>query len=274
VAHEEAPVDAKDVSKWDRYEVVRVADPADSKPARFSVYGITAEGVRVKLDTLYLHELSRAEERIKELEARILDALHDHAITEDDRLSLEIAFKSGYAQWQPDDPEIGHLPSMQEACISTQTKLKAAEERERKLLETADPFVRAVRISEPLHPSDDLPARDVLPPAWIQWRHLKALATAVLAPAERAPEPERIRLAAIMTTGRSHAECLGKVRDLRAQGFVTDSGRFVFRDEALRIATAAGQLEGRTKHRPFDLLMSEDLWYDEPPAAAGTGEGE
>lgn len=43
-------------------------------------------------------------------------------------------------------------------------------------------------------------------------------------------------------------------------GFLTSAGLFVNRKAALRIATAAGQLEGRVKHHPLDQLMSEDLY--------------
>lgn len=41
------------------------------------------------------------------------------------------------------------------------------------------------------------------------------------------------------------------------QGFVTDTGHYVGREDALRIATAAGQLLKPTAHRE---LFSEDLW--------------
>lgn len=42
------------------------------------------------------------------------------------------------------------------------------------------------------------------------------------------------------------------------QGFVTDTGRFVDRKEALAIAKAANQLIRKTS--PEYLLFSEDLW--------------
>lgn len=42
------------------------------------------------------------------------------------------------------------------------------------------------------------------------------------------------------------------------QGFVTSTGRFVGRQEAMRIAKAAKQIE-RGKFQP-DTLFSEDLW--------------
>jgi hypothetical protein len=43
-------------------------------------------------------------------------------------------------------------------------------------------------------------------------------------------------------------------------GFLTNRGTFVRRKPALRIARAAGQLEGREKHPPLDQLLSEDLY--------------
>lgn len=48
--------------------------------------------------------------------------------------------------------------------------------------------------------------------------------------------------------------------DKVVQGFLTSDGRFVDRVEALAIARAAGQLEGRTKYRPLDELLSEDIY--------------
>lgn len=49
----------------------------------------------------------------------------------------------------------------------------------------------------------------------------------------------------------------------KAQGFVTDDGRFVSREEALPIAIAAGQVkEGQTCHK--DRLFSEDLRHTNP----------
>jgi hypothetical protein len=42
------------------------------------------------------------------------------------------------------------------------------------------------------------------------------------------------------------------------QGFITESGRFVDRKEALIIAMMAGQIEG-PKFQP-DMIFSEDLW--------------
>lgn len=45
-----------------------------------------------------------------------------------------------------------------------------------------------------------------------------------------------------------------------AQGFVTDSGQFVGRSEALKIALEAGQVTAGTTSHPTDLF-SEDLRY-------------
>lgn len=42
------------------------------------------------------------------------------------------------------------------------------------------------------------------------------------------------------------------------QGFLTVSGRFVGREEALIIAHAAGQIV--SKYPPLDELCSEDMW--------------
>lgn len=42
------------------------------------------------------------------------------------------------------------------------------------------------------------------------------------------------------------------------QGFLTSTGRFVERDEALTIAAAAGQIIVKTG--PADILFSEDVW--------------
>lgn len=43
-----------------------------------------------------------------------------------------------------------------------------------------------------------------------------------------------------------------------AQGFATDTGRFVDRVEGLAIARAAGQIV--EKHPDFEKLYSEDMW--------------
>lgn len=44
------------------------------------------------------------------------------------------------------------------------------------------------------------------------------------------------------------------------QGFVTDAGRYVTREEGWQIAEAAGQLLGRAPTGPRGTLFSEDLW--------------
>lgn len=55
----------------------------------------------------------------------------------------------------------------------------------------------------------------------------------------------------------------GRIVGPDEQGFITDQGRFVDREEALKIATAAGQLNGlRDKPGAYrgKELFSEDLW--------------
>ena len=44
------------------------------------------------------------------------------------------------------------------------------------------------------------------------------------------------------------------------QGFIDQHGRFMTRREALYVAIAAGQIVGRVKHGPQDVLFSEDLY--------------
>lgn len=76
----------------------------------------------------------------------------------------------------------------------------------------------------------------------------------------------RIRCAALrkgdkVYIGRYHGEIFsqrpkGELKDAE-QGFVTDSGIFVNRYQALEIAEKAGQIV--EKHRPWDKLMSEDF---------------
>jgi len=74
-----------------------------------------------------------------------------------------------------------------------------------------------------------------------------------------------------VVAGVRHDDCFAVVArldtsDVRTpmeQGFLAvDAGgaqRFVGRREALEIAQRAGQLQGRDKHRPRRLLLSEDL---------------
>lgn len=45
-----------------------------------------------------------------------------------------------------------------------------------------------------------------------------------------------------------------------AQGFLTSLGRYVSREEACKIARAAGQLEHRVKTEPAHMLFTEDIW--------------
>jgi hypothetical protein len=58
---------------FERYEVVRQAKREEGKPARFTVYGFRADGLRVRLDQLYLAdmtaELAQQAQEIAELKA-------------------------------------------------------------------------------------------------------------------------------------------------------------------------------------------------------------
>lgn len=83
---------------------------------------------------------------------------------------------------------------------------------------------------------------------------------------------ERIIAAAVRYQGATfsllpparHGECLWLLRAARPdshdeeQGFVTDRNRFVGRQEARKIAEAAGQLIERAGNLPE--LYSEDVW--------------
>jgi hypothetical protein len=84
---------------------------------------------------------------------------------------------------------------------------------------------------------------------------------------------EKIEQSAIMIlsgkifTGHRHCDCFKKAFEAgekppqhEIQGFMTTHGRFVTRKLAKKIATEAGQLEGREKHNPQDILMSEDIY--------------
>lgn len=57
-------------------------------------------------------------------------------------------------------------------------------------------------------------------------------------------------------TGRRHAVCLAKANRMDAPetGFVTSKGRFVSREEAAKIAHAAGQIS-----QPIERLESEEV---------------
>ena len=85
---------------------------------------------------------------------------------------------------------------------------------------------------------------------------------------------EKIKLAAVRSgdhiiSGQNHGECLriakeagfSKPDNKFGQGFLTTKLRFVLRVEALQIATKEGQIT--KKHRPFDILLSEDLDFAE-----------
>jgi hypothetical protein len=64
-----------------------------------------------------------------------------------------------------------------------------------------------------------------------------------------------------------HHNCLRAAHDVgyenwrpdHEQGFITNDGRFVDREEVARIAVEAGQLIGRAKRHPLGLF-SEDVW--------------
>jgi hypothetical protein len=90
--------------------------------------------------------------------------------------------------------------------------------------------------------------------------------------AEKAGPGERITAAAIregrnVYTGPHHAtiihyiaKCAGITPVRGEQGFVTNTGRFVSRKEALGIAVAAGQVTADPLFGSPAGLMSEDLW--------------
>lgn len=82
---------------------------------------------------------------------------------------------------------------------------------------------------------------------------------------------EYIKHAAVITEndliviGKSHADCIYKAienklrvkRDAKAQGFFTNTGRYVSRFQAAVIAFMAKQID-----LPIDILFSEDLWCE------------
>lgn len=69
-----------------------------------------------------------------------------------------------------------------------------------------------------------------------------------------------IRFKTDLVIGKNHAKCLAKAKNSMEQGFLTNTGLFVNRIEALEIALNAGQ--EITKHNPIDKLLSEDLIND------------
>ena len=54
---------------------------------------------------------------------------------------------------------------------------------------------------------------------------------------------ERIIAAAVLSTGRSHADAIQKTFRRGIEGFLTDQGRFLDRKEAMFLARQNGQLE-------------------------------
>ena len=82
---------------------------------------------------------------------------------------------------------------------------------------------------------------------------------------------ERIKWAAIKTnkkiyTCKRHYECFRKIAlnedsypKENCQGFITEEGRFVGREEAMQIALEAGQVKKGGTIRD-DILFSEDLY--------------
>ena len=84
---------------------------------------------------------------------------------------------------------------------------------------------------------------------------------------------ERIKCAATrhgnhIIAGPYHGACLKiageagfkKADIMTGQGFLTTKMRYVLRKEALMIAEREGQIT--KKHRPFDILLSEDMQID------------
>jgi len=68
--------------------------------------------------------------------------------------------------------------------------------------------------------------------------------------------------------GKCHADCFFQGRNMgmkiqkgaKAQGFMTNKGRYVTRAEAAKIAKRAKQLAPSDK-RKVTHLLSEDIWY-------------
>lgn len=70
-----------------------------------------------------------------------------------------------------------------------------------------------------------------------------------------------LRKNGVVYTGLRHNEIFrqrpfGELYDAE-QGFVTDEGLFVTREQALAIANECGQI--KKKHPPYNKLMSEDI---------------
>ncbi len=73
----------------------------------------------------------------------------------------------------------------------------------------------------------------------------------------------------IVYVGHRHPDCIRVMADCglawpvtkgAVQGFVTEGGTFVNRQQAVRIARECGQLIGRKKHGSEDKLYSEDVY--------------
>lgn len=69
--------------------------------------------------------------------------------------------------------------------------------------------------------------------------------------------------------GKCHADCFYQAKNIgleikkesAAQGFFTNKGRYVHRDQAAQIAKRAKQLDLKDKKRKVTHLLSEDIWY-------------
>ena len=70
-----------------------------------------------------------------------------------------------------------------------------------------------------------------------------------------------IRLDNDLFTGKHHGACLAKLKSGSQQGFLTQLGRFVTREQALIIAESVGQTIHKYPGKPLQLL-SEDLNED------------
>lgn len=67
----------------------------------------------------------------------------------------------------------------------------------------------------------------------------------------------------LIFVGKCHGDCFWQAANMKIkmsqrandQGFMTDNGRYVSREEAARIAYEAGQID-----KKIEYLFSEDLW--------------
>ena len=92
-----------------------------------------------------------------------------------------------------------------------------------------------------------------------------AMAETIECAAIARPQPGGMEVFSIVRPFRHHdviklisAAGKGPVTGTDIQGFVTNTGRFVDRQEGCAIARAAGQIV--VKHGPDDTLFSEDMW--------------